>query len=124
MTRAIQWTGIVVTLVVGAGIVWLYATQPRSIAELRTNAAVQANLYEVDRTQYDLAVAALRDKQYRIAIDRFRRADTAGKDPQTQLRAAASPSELGRRHVYAGATPFTPAAAAGARCVPARWRDS
>lgn len=117
MTRAIQWAGIVVTLVVGAGIVWLYATQPRSIAELRTNAAVQANLYEVDRTQYDLALAALRDKQYRIAIDRLRRADTAGKDPQTQFLVAVSHYELGRGRVYDDDTEFKAALEAVDRCL-------
>lgn len=117
MTRAIQWAGIVMTVAVSAGIVWLYATQPRSISELRTNVAVQANLYEVDRVQYDLGTKAFREKQFRIAIERFTRADAASKDPQTQFLIATSHYELGRGNIYDDDTEFTAALAAVDRCL-------
>lgn len=117
MTRAIQWAGIVVTVVVGSAIVWLYATQPKSIAELRTNVAVQANLYEVDRVQFDLGKTAFRERQFRIAIDRFTRADTAAKDPTTQFLIATAHYELGRGSVYDDDTEFTAALAAVDRCL-------
>ena len=105
------------TVVVSAGVVWLYATQPRSISELRTNVAVQANLYEVDRVQYDLGKAAYREKQYRIAIERFTRADSAARDPQTQFLIAASHYELGRGRVYDDDTEFSAGIAAIDRCL-------
>jgi tetratricopeptide (TPR) repeat protein len=117
MSRAIPWAGIVVTVVVSVGIVWLYATQPRSISELRTNVAVQTNLYEVDRVQFDLGRAAFREKQFRIAIERFSRADAAARDPQTQFLIAASHYELGRGRVYDDDTEFTAALAAVDRCL-------
>lgn len=115
--RLIPWVGIVVTIVGASGIVWLYATQPRSIAELRTNAAVQSNLYEIDRAQFDLGRAAFREGQYRIAIERFTRADAAARDPQTQFLIAASHYELGRGRVYDDDTEFTAALAAVDRCL-------
>lgn len=117
MSRAIPWAGIAVTVVVGAGIVWLYATQPKSISELRTNVAVQVNLYEVDRVQYDLGQKAFREKQFRIAIERFSRADPASRDPQTQFLIAASHYELGRGTVYDDDTEFAAALAAVDRCL-------
>jgi hypothetical protein len=117
MTRAIQLVGIVVTVAVGAGIIWLYATQPRSISELRTNVAVQANLYEVDRVQFDLGTASFREKQFRIAIDRFTRADAAARDPKTQFLIATSHYELGKGRVYDDDTEFAAAIAAIDRCL-------
>lgn len=117
MSRAIQCAGIVITIAFGAGVIWLYATQPRSIAELRTNAAVQTNLYEVDAVQFELAMTALREKQYRIAIERFTRADAAGRDPRTQFLIAVSHYELGKGRVYDDDTEFTAAVAAVDRCL-------
>ncbi|MCC6743109.1 MAG: hypothetical protein IT175_04545 [Acidobacteria bacterium] len=117
MERIIPWIGAVVTVAGCVGLVWIYATQPRSISELRTNAAVQANLYEIDRTQFDLGRAAFREGQFRIAIDRFARADAASRDPQSQFLIAASHYELGRGHVYDDDTEFAAALAAIDRCL-------
>ena len=47
-TRAIQAAGVVGTLAYGVFVVWLYVAQPRTIDELKTAAAVQANVYAVD----------------------------------------------------------------------------
>lgn len=117
MARIIHWTGITLTVAVASVVGWIYATQPRSISELRTNAAVQANVYAVDRTQYDLGVSALREKQYRIAIDRLTRADVAARDPRTQFLIAVAHYELGRGTVYDDDTEFAAALAAVDRCL-------
>jgi len=77
MTRLVQSTGIAVTVLYGAFVVWIYATQPRSIAELQDAAAVQANVYTIDQAQFDEAIRAFRQGQYQIAVDHFERADTA-----------------------------------------------
>ena len=96
MERTVQGVGIVVTVAYAIAIVWLYATQPRSLAEAATAAAVQTNVYEVDRAQFELAMQAFREKQYRIAIDRFRRADPALRDAKSQFLIAYSHYSIGK----------------------------
>lgn len=100
MARIVQSIGIAATLVYGTAIVWLYVAQPRTIAEMKTAAAVQANVYEVDPAQFALAMEAFRDKQYRIAVDRFRRADPAARDAKTQFLIAYSHYALGKGTFY------------------------
>ena len=117
MARTVQIVGIVGTIAYAVAIVWLYATQPRSLAEAATAAAVQANVYEVDQTQYDLAMQAFRDKQYRIAIDRFRRADPASRDAKTQFLIAYSHYALGKGTLADDDTEFAAALAAVERAI-------
>jgi tetratricopeptide (TPR) repeat protein len=100
MTRVVQSVGIAATVAYAAFVVWLYVTQPRSIEELKNAAAVQTNVYAVDAAQFDLGLKAFREKQYRIAVDRFRRADPAAADPRTQFLIAYSHYALGRGTVY------------------------
>lgn len=117
MTRTIQSLGIGATLVYGAFIVWLYVAQPRTIAELKTSAAVQTNVYEVDRTQFDLGVKAFREGDFRIAIDRFVRADPAAEDPKTLFLIASAHYALGAGSIYDDDTEFQAALAAVDRCL-------
>jgi hypothetical protein len=100
MPRIVQAVGIAVTLLYGAFVVWIYVTQPRSIAELQTAAAVQANVYTVDQPQFDEAVRAFRAGQYQIAIDHFERADTAHRDPKTQFLIAYAHYAVGHGTLY------------------------
>jgi tetratricopeptide (TPR) repeat protein len=117
MTRAVQLGGIVATLVYAVFVVWLYVAQPRTIDELKTAAAVQTNVYQVDPVQFDLAMTAFRDKQYRIALDRFARADPAARDPKTQFLVAYSHYALGRGRFYDDDEEFKAALAAIDRCI-------
>jgi hypothetical protein len=117
MTRTVQSLGIGATLLYGAFVVWLYATQPRSIAELQTAAAVQANVYAVDPVQFDEAMRAFRQQQYQIAADHFTRADPAQHDPKTQFLIAYSHYAIGHGTLYDDDKEFRVALEAIDRCL-------
>jgi hypothetical protein len=48
------------TVVYALGIVWLYATEPRSFKEVATGAQVAAGTYQVDQAKFDAALALFR----------------------------------------------------------------
>jgi hypothetical protein len=117
MLRTVQSVGIALTLAYAAFVLWLYVTQPRTVEELTTAAAVQANVYAVDAVQFDLALRAFRERQYRIALDRFARADPAARDPKTQFLIAYSHYALGKGRVYDDDTEFQAGLTAVDRCI-------
>jgi hypothetical protein len=117
MTKTIQSVGVAATVAYAAFVVWLYVAQPRTIDELKTAAAVQANVYQVDPAQFDLAMRSFRDGQYRIAVDRFGRADPAARDPKTQFLVAYAHYALGRGRIYDDDDEFKAALVAVDRCI-------
>jgi hypothetical protein len=88
--RLIQSAGIAWTLLYAAFVVWLYATAPRSLSEIRTEASAVAGTYEVNRARFDAARELFRREQYRAARDEWARADPARRDPTTQFYVAYS----------------------------------
>lgn len=117
MTKVVQSVGITLTIAYAVFVVWLYVAQPRSIDELKTAASVQTNTYTVDAVQFDLAMQAFRTGQYRIALDRFVRADPATQDPKTQFLVAYSHYALGRGRLYDDDAEFKAALVAVDRCL-------
>ena len=77
--------GVVTTVLYGAGIVWLYATQPRSLQEVAAGAQVAAGTYQVDPVRFDAGRELFRREQYRPARDEWERADPARRDARTQF---------------------------------------
>ena len=104
--RVIQISGLVVTAFYAAGIVWLYATEPRSFKEVTTGAQVATGTYQVDRAKFDAALALFRREQFRAARDEWQRADPAQTDPQTQFYIAYSYYREGWGRVYHDQTLF------------------
>jgi tetratricopeptide (TPR) repeat protein len=98
--KFIQIIGLVVTIVYGAAIVWLYATEPRSFKEVATGAQVAAGTYQVDQEKFDAALALFRREQFRAARDEWQRADPAQSDPNTQFYIAYSFYREGWGRVY------------------------
>lgn len=98
--RAIRIAGIVLSLVYGAGIVWIYATGPRSLAELATGAQVAAGTYHVDQARFDNALQLFRREQFRAARGEWERADPAQRDARTQFYIAYSCYREGWGHFY------------------------
>lgn len=80
-----QTVGILWTLLFAAIVVWLYATAPRSIADVKTGAQVAVGSYEIDQTRFRTALDLFRREQYVAAREEFRRADPATKDARTQF---------------------------------------
>lgn len=83
--KLIPGAGIVLTLLYGVFIVWLYATEPRTVREAATNTTVAAGTYEVDKEQFARGLALFRQEQFRAARDEWQHADSAQKDAVTQF---------------------------------------
>ena len=99
--KYIQILGIAVTAVYGIFVVFLYATEPRSLEELTTkavetvqNAATKGQVitgtYEVDRAKFGEGLAAFRQENYPLARDAFAKADPERRDPNVQFYIAYS----------------------------------
>ena len=61
--RLIQSVGIAWTILYAAFIIWLYATEPRTVREAATGASVVAGTYEVDRARFESAREMFRREQ-------------------------------------------------------------
>jgi hypothetical protein len=94
--RTLQIAGIILTTLYAACIIWLYVRQPRTLEEIKTQAAVETNLYSVKKENFDEAIKQFNSGQYAVAIDQFKLADLAERDPATQFYIAYSYYLLGR----------------------------
>ena len=88
--KSVQNTGIALTVVYAAFIVWLYATEPRSFKEVAISAEVAAGTYQIDQEKFKTALALFRREQFRAARDEWQRADPAQGDARTQFYIAYS----------------------------------
>jgi hypothetical protein len=86
--RLIQSCGVAWTLLYAALVVWLYATAPRTLGELRTEASAAVGTYAVDEARFRSARDLFRREQYRAARDEWLRADPARRDARTQFYTA------------------------------------
>jgi hypothetical protein len=98
--RLIQSVGVGWTLLYAAFILWLYATEPRSMADVTTGARIATGTYEVDRARFDAALELFRREQFRAARDEWARADPAQRDPRTQFYVAYAFYREGWGRVY------------------------
>jgi hypothetical protein len=83
--RGIRVVGILLTIVYAAAILWIYATGPRTLAELATGAQVAAGTYRIDQARFDNALQLFRREQFRAARGEWERADPAQRDARTQF---------------------------------------
>jgi len=98
--RVLQSIGLLVSVVYGVAIVWIYATEPRSFQAVATGAQVATGTYQVDQERFDAALALFRREQFRAARDEWQRADAAQGDPKTQFYIAYSFYREGWGRVY------------------------
>jgi hypothetical protein len=82
--------GSLASLAYGGFIVWVYATQPRTLAEVRTGAQVAAGVYRVDEARFAAGLELFRREQHAAARDEWSRADPARRDARTQFYVAYS----------------------------------
>ena len=80
--------GIVSTVAYAGAVVWLYATQPRTLAEVATGARVAAGAYQVDEARFRAGQELFRREQYGPARDEWDRADPARRDARVQFYVA------------------------------------
>jgi len=98
--KLIQTVGLGLTVLYALGIVWLYATEPRSFKEAATGAQVAAGTYQVDQKRFAAALELFRREQFRAARDEWQSADPAQSDPTTQFYIAYSFYREGWGRVY------------------------
>jgi hypothetical protein len=88
--KLIQVVGLVWTMVYALAIMWIYATQPRSLKEVATNTQLAAGVYEVNQEKFNSGLALFRREQFRAAREEWAGADPAEQDPRTQFYIAYS----------------------------------
>jgi hypothetical protein len=95
--RAIGLTG---TMLYGAAIVWMYATQPQTVAEVTGGLTSTIGAYSIDQQAFDDGLAFFRKDQFEEARAALQRADPAGRDAPTQFYVAYSYYRQGWGRVY------------------------
>jgi hypothetical protein len=99
-TRAIQISGLALTLAYAAFIIWIYATEPRSFQEVANSAQVTTGTYQIDQAKFELARSLFQREQFRAARDEWQRADPASGDARTQFYIAYAFYREGWGRVY------------------------
>ncbi len=99
-SRAIQISGLVLSIAYAVFIIWIYATEPRSLREVATSAQVSTGTYQIDQAKFDLAHSLFLRDQFRAARDEWQRADPAQGDARTQFYIAYAFYREGWGRVY------------------------
>jgi hypothetical protein len=97
MTRAL---GLFLSLAYAAIIVWLYAAQPQTMAEVTGGLASQVGVYRIDEQAFGDGLAFFRRDAFVEARAAFMRADPAQRDARTQFYLAYSFYRQGWGRVY------------------------
>ena len=82
MTRL---AGLAGTILYGALIVWLYAAQPQTVAQVTGGLTATVGGYRIDRQAFDDGLAFFAKEQFDEARAAFARADPAERDATTQF---------------------------------------
>jgi hypothetical protein len=98
--KLIQIAGIVWTIIYASVVVWIYATEPRTLKEVATNTQVAAGVYEINQEKFNNGLALFRRDQFRAARDEWAAADPAQKDARTQFYIAYAFYREGWGRVY------------------------
>jgi hypothetical protein len=115
--RLIQSAGVLWTCLFALFVVWLYATEPKTVGEVAERASVAAGTYEVDRARFEAARELFRREQYAAARDEWGRADPAARDARTQFYVAYAFYRQGWGRVYNDDEMFRRGLEAAARAV-------
>jgi hypothetical protein len=71
--KFIQGIGFGITVAYAAFIIWIYATEPRTLREAATDAEVVAGTYQINQEQFNSALALFRREQFRAAREEWER---------------------------------------------------
>jgi tetratricopeptide (TPR) repeat protein len=98
--RMVRAAGLLISLVYAGVIVWLYASQPQTMAQVTGGLAAGIGAYRIDVQAFADGVAFFRKDQFEEARAAFERADPAQRDPRTQFYIAYSYYRQGWGRVY------------------------
>ena len=92
--------GLLLSLAYAVVIVWLYAAQPQTMAEVTGGLASQVGVYRIDEQAFADGLAFFRRDAFVEARAAFARADPAQRDARTQFYIAYSFYRQGWGRVY------------------------
>ena len=96
----VRGIGLAASLLYAAAIVWLYISQPQTVAQVTGGFASMVGAYEIDRQAFDDGLRFFRQGQYVEARAAFARADSAQRDARTQFYIAYSYYREGWGRLY------------------------
>jgi hypothetical protein len=96
----VRTAGFLLAIAYGAFIVWLYAAQPQTVAQVTGGLAAGAGVYHVDPLARAEALAFFRRDGFPEARAAFERADPARRDPTSQFYIAYTFYRQGWGRVY------------------------
>ena len=102
----VRIAGLVVSLAYAAFIIWLYAAQPQTVAQVTGSMASGIGAYRVDTQATSDALAFFYRDRFPEARAAFERADPAHRDARTQFYIAYSYYRQGWGRVYNDDTLF------------------
>lgn len=100
MPAMVRALGLALAAGYGALIVWLYAAQPQTVAQVTGGLAAEIGAYQVNQQAFDDGLAFFRRDQFEEARSAFARADPAGRDARTQFYIAYTYYRQGWGRVY------------------------
>jgi tetratricopeptide (TPR) repeat protein len=90
MPAMVRALGLAFAVAYGALIVWLYAAQPQTVAQVTGGLAAEIGAYRVDQQAFEDGLAFFRRDRFEEARAAFGRADPASRDARTQFYIAYS----------------------------------
>lgn len=99
-STAVRIAGLAASLAYAGFIAWVYAYQPKTVAELTGGLASTVGAYEIDRASFDQGLQFFRADRFEEARAAFARADPARKDATTQFYVAYSYYRQGWGRMY------------------------
>lgn len=97
---AIRGAGLLAAALYAGLITWVYAYQPRTVAQLTGGMAASVGAYTIDRPAFDQGLQFFRNEQFEEARAALSRADPARQDPTTQFYVAYSYYRQGWGRMY------------------------
>ena len=117
MRVVLQTTGVILSILYGCGIAWVYLRHPRSLAELKTQASVEANVYQIKRENFAEAMKEFDAGDYNSAAGQLALADPARNDPTCQFYLAYCHYMVGRGRIFNDEDTFKKGLEAVNRCL-------
>ena len=84
-TTWVRLSGLGATILYASFIVWLYASQPQTVAEVTGGLTATIGAYRIDEQAFADGLAFFRKDQFEEARAAFQRADPAQRDARTQF---------------------------------------
>jgi tetratricopeptide (TPR) repeat protein len=98
--RSVRVFGLALATGYAVFILWLYVSQPQSMAEVTGGLSAGIGAYRIDQRAFADGLALFRLDQFEASRSAFERADPARQDPRTQFYIAYSYYRSGWGRVY------------------------